>query len=147
MAHRGNPDNRSNIRGSNMVIDEKTKIRVGAIGLASILLILIFFSKNQIVEIIYFTNPRCIVVNNTNDILREIKEEFKDRISIREIKVSMYENDLPDTPEIKWLRDKYHVFGVPDIIINGKKYTGKFNKEDIMDEICRNFIIEPEVCI
>ncbi len=85
-------------------------------------------------------------MNKTDNILIEIKEEFKDRIHIREIKVSMYADDLPDTAEVKELREKYRVFGVPEIIINGKKYTGKFIKKDLVDEICKNFMVEPEAC-
>ncbi len=130
-----------------MAIIEKTKIGNRAISAILIVsLILPFLTEYQTVEIVYFTNPRCALTDRTDDILEEIKEDFKDRIEVREIKVSMYPEDPPDTQEIKILREKYRVHGVPDIIINGKEFTEKFTKDNLREEVCKNFIIRPGVC-
>jgi len=130
-----------------MAIIEKTKIGNRAIfAILIVSLILLFLTEYQTVEIVYFTNPRCALTDRTDDILEEIKEDFKDRIEVREIKVNMYPEDPPDTQEIKKLREKYRVHGVPDIIINGKEFTEKFTKDNLREEVCKNFIIRPGAC-
>jgi len=130
-----------------MVIDKKTKtkIRISAIVL-SISIILLLLTQQKI-EIIYFTNPTCHLANNTNTIMQNIKLKFDDRVVVREINVNMYENDPPDTEEIKQLRQRYEVYGVPEIIINGKEYTKQFTYYDLEEAICNQFIIKPSVCI
>ena len=128
-----------------MVIDEKTRIK--SLIIITVLLILFFLiSPFQKVRIIYFTNPSCVLTQETDRIMDEIKSDFGEKIRVREVKVSMYENDPPDTDEIKALREKYQVYGVPVIIINGKEYTNEYTKNNLKQEICRNFIIKPEVC-
>lgn len=148
MDWRGNSDSNSDISDSNMALEKKTKVRDGSIAITIILSIFLLFlvEHQQKVEIIYFTNPRCIMANRTDELLDEMKEDFQDRIHIRKIKVSMYPEDAPDTEEIKGLREKYKVYGVPEIIINGEEFIGKYTKDNLKEEICKNFIIGPEAC-
>jgi glutaredoxin len=133
-----------------MAINEKTKVGNGRVATAAILIILsiflLFLSEYQTVEIIYFTNPRCVVAKKTDDLLNEAKLDFQDRIHVTKIKVNMYPEDAPDTYEVKELREEYGVYGVPEIIINGKEFTKKFTKDNLREEICKNFIIRPEAC-
>lgn len=131
-----------------MALVKKTKVRDGRIAITIILSIFLLFIPEdpKLVEIIYFTNPRCLMANRTDKLLDEIREDFQDRVHIREIKVSMYLEDAPDTEEIKELRERYKVYGVPEIIINGEEFTGKYTKDNLKEEICKNFIMEPEVC-
>jgi len=133
-----------------MAIIKKNKVRIRRSTISAILIIssifLLFLAKYQTVEIIYFINPRCVITNITNDILDELKVDFQDRIKVREIKVSMYPDDQPDTEEIRQLREQYQVYGVPEIIINGKEFTKKFTKDNLKEEICKNFIIRPRTC-
>ena len=130
-----------------MALNKKTKAKIGAGAIILIFSITLFISSQQSVEIIYFTNPNCILANNTDKIIQEIREKFGDKVSIREIKVNMYENDPPDTEEIKQLREKYKVYGVPEIIINGKEFTKQFTKYELEKAVCDQFIINPSVCL
>jgi len=128
-----------------MVIDKKTRIKI-LILLTVLSTFFLLISPFQKVEIIYFTNPSCILTNATDRIMDKINNDFGNRIQVREVKVSMYEGDPPDTDEVKELREKYEVYGVPVIIINGKEFTKEYTKNNLEQEICRNFIIKPEVC-
>jgi thiol-disulfide isomerase/thioredoxin len=123
----------------------KTKVRTGAIIL--IVAITLFIITQQKIEIIYFTNPNCQLVDNTDRILQDIEEKFRNKVSVREIKVNMYENDTPDTKEIKQLRERYEVHGVPEIIINGKEFTKQFTYYELEKAICDQFIIKPSACL
>ena len=130
-----------------MGFDKKTKVKFGLIII--ILLGAIFFlliNYNQTIEILYFTNPKCRLVNETDVIIQEIENDFKDKVNVRTIKVSMYPDDEPDTEEIKRLREKYEVYGVPTIIINGEEFTEEFTKENLRENICNYFMIKPKVC-
>lgn len=133
-----------------MVINKKTRVKdlkLAIIIIFSISLSLIILIENQKrVEIIFFTNPKCLIANRTDEVLREIESDFKDRVYIKEIKVDMYNGDPPDTEEIKILREKYQVYGIPEIIINGKEFIQKHTKDSLEMIICGNFIIKPEVC-
>ncbi|MDI6826812.1 MAG: hypothetical protein QMD36_06585 [Candidatus Aenigmarchaeota archaeon] len=111
-----------------------------------LLLAILLFSLYQRVDIIYFTNPKCLLTKNTDRIIEEVKEDFGDKVRVREIIVNMYEDDRPDTEEIKQLREKYQVYGVPEVIIDGKKFTLNFTKYNLETKICEKFVIKPEVC-
>jgi len=132
-----------------MAITKKTKVGIRS-AIPAILIgmsiFLLFLSEYQTVEIIYFTNPQCAITNKTDDLIDELKEDFQNKISVRKINVNMYPGDQPDTEEIIQLREKYKVYGVPDIVINGEKFMGKFTNENIKEKICDNFIIKPEAC-
>ena len=132
-----------------MVIDQKTKVGVTTIVIIIIFSIsLLFLIENQKpIGIIFFTNPGCLVSNQTDKVLEEIKNNFKDRVDIKEINVNMYNGDPTDSEEIRTLREKYQVYGVPELIINGREFTKKHTKDNIEDAICGNFIIKPEACI
>lgn len=101
----------------------------------------------QKIEIIYFTNPSCNLAKGTDIIMQEISENFGGKIVVREIKVNMYQNDSPDTLEVKQLREKYEVHGVPEIIINGKEFTKQFTYYELEKAICDQFIIKTSVCL
>ena len=106
-----------------------------------------FLLSKQKIDIIYFTNPNCNLAYNTDNIIQDIREKFGDKVNIREIRVNMYENDPPDTDEVKILREKYEVYGVPEIIINEKEFTEQFTKYELEKAICNQFIIKPSVCL
>jgi len=131
-----------------MAINKETKAKSIALIVLTILSISLFlFSQYQKVEIMYFTNQKCLLTKNTDSIIEEMKLDFGDRIKVREIKVNMYPDDQPDTEEIKMLREKYQVYGTPDIIIEGEKFTMSFTKDNLMKKICERFIIKPVVCL
>jgi len=123
----------------------KIKIKVGIVLTVS-LIILLFFTPYQKIRIIYFTNSKCLLTVQTDRLIEEIKNDFGNRIYVREIEVSMYEDDPQNTEEVKQLRQEYQVFGVPVIIINGKEFTREFTKNNLEQEICKNFIVKSEVC-
>jgi len=131
-----------------MAINKETKAKSVALIVLTILSITLFlFSRYQTVDIIYFTNPKCLLTKNTDIIIEEMKLDFGDKIKVREIKVNMYPDDQPDTEEIKMLREKYQVYGTPDIIIAGEKFTMSFTKDNLKKTICERFIIKPGACV
>jgi thiol-disulfide isomerase/thioredoxin len=128
-----------------MVVSKKTK-NEGIVLLIMILFIFFILVSKQKVDIIFFMNPRCRVSNQSSLVIEGIKEDFGNKIKLREINIKMYLNDPPDTEEVKILREKYRVYGVPTIIINGKEFTKQYTKDNLEEEICNNFIIKPKVC-
>jgi translation elongation factor EF-G len=129
-----------------MVFSKKTKNEVIVLFIMVLFIFFILASKQKI-DIIFFTNPACRISNETSIVVKEIKEEFGDKITLREIRINMYLNDPPDSEEIKILREKYRVYGVPTIIMNGKEFTKEYTKDNLEKEICNDFIIRPKVCI
>jgi len=79
-------------------------------------------------------------------IISQAAIEFGDQINVRIIDAQLYPNEPEDTEEVKQLREKYNVIGLPDIIINGKKFTKQLTRDNLFSEICNNFIVKPEVC-
>jgi len=112
-----------------------------------LILLSTFSSNNKKIEIIYFRNDNCRLIANTDDIINEAIETFEERIDVIVINAKLIETDPDDLEEVKMLREKYNVIGLPDIIIDGKKFTKKFTKDNIFNEICNNFIIKPGVCL
>ncbi|MEM5793005.1 MAG: hypothetical protein QXY45_01425 [Candidatus Aenigmatarchaeota archaeon] len=124
-----------------MVLDEKTKI--GIITLAIIIITIFVFTfkdKVRVVDILYFREDSCIVVNKTDKIIEEIKKDFNGYINLRII-----DRDKT-TPDEEKLIKKYNVIGVPVIIINGKEYTKEFTKDNLEREICKKLLRKPKVC-
>jgi len=111
-----------------------------------IVLIALQIYLSQSVDILYFRDPNCFLVYRTDLLLNDVKKEFGNMVKIKEINVSMYTDELV-SEEVKRLKEKYKVYGVPDIIINGKKFTKKFTKDNLIEEICNNFKIKPLVCL
>ncbi len=113
-----------------------------------VIALLVFFNyKDQKIEIIYFTNEKCIVNYLTDKFVEDAKNDFGDRVEIKKFCVNLYENDPPDSKEVKELREKYQVFGAPVIIINEKEYKKEYKYETFKDEICNSFVVKPLVCL
>ena len=130
-----------------MAINKETKAKIVVLIVAISSITLFFLFQDQTVEIMYFTNPKCLLTKNTDSIIEEMKLDFGDRIKVREIKVNMYPDDQPDTEEIKMLREKYQVYGTPSIIIDDEEFTLSFTKDNLKKTICERFIIKPVVCL
>jgi glutaredoxin len=130
-----------------MAIKTKTKIKI-EIGILLIIatIFLLMSTPRQKVDIIYFRNDKCIITTQSDRIMGEVKTDFNNKIRVKEINVNMYPEDKPDTEEVKELRSKYGVFGVPVIIINGKEFARELTKNNLENEICSKFIIKPRVC-
>ena len=126
-----------------MVINQEAKIGF-AIAIFAALTILVFNYKDKAksVEVIYFRKTGCSIVESTDKIMQEIGEKFGSELAIRTIDLDS--ENL--TQEEIILKNKYEVIGVPQIVINGKEYSKEFTKNKIEEEICRRFLIRPEVC-
>jgi len=116
--------------------------------LAFLLLFLCFLVvTQQKVVVFYFRNDKCGLIGNTDRLIEEAKKAFNGRIEVKVYNVSIYPSDPPDTEEVKALREKYGVLGVPVIVINGKEFKEEFTRENLFKAICNNYILKPEVCI
>ena len=128
-------------------MDIKKKDKTKILGMALFLIVVISYTTYfQKIEIIYFTNPGCKLSENTDILIDYIEYEFQDKVIVRKINIQMYPGDEEDTQEIKKLREKYKVYGIPHIIINGKKFTSEYTKNNLEENICNEFIIKPDVC-
>jgi len=119
-----------------------------------ILLVILFsmllsntYYENTEIDIIYFRNDNCRIAMNTDSIINEAIEAFGDKINVRIINAKLDESDPEDTEEVKQLREMYHVIGLPDLIINGKKFGKEFTRDNIFNEMCNNFIVKPGACL
>ena len=114
--------------------------------IAGFLFIGFFVFSQQTVKILYFRNEKCRISLQTDQIIQDVAKQFDGSVIIKTYNVKLYPSDPPDPPEVKLLREKYRVIGVPEIVINGKEYAGKYTKEDLFKAVCNNFILKPEVC-
>jgi len=123
-----------------MVHKKKTKSKIGPLIAGFLLLIFLsVISYPREVDIIYFTSPTCSVASHTDDLMKELGEEFGDKISIRTVIVNL---DGDDSEKTTKLMEKYGVKGIPTIIINGKESASS----KVKTNICRKFIIKPGAC-
>ena len=98
------------------------------------------------IELIFFSNPNCRASEGIDKIIEEINTMFNGSIYVNKIIVKVYDNDGEDSPDVKLLRERYNVDGVPTIVINGKPLNKKYTKKNIINEICRQFILKPRAC-
>jgi hypothetical protein len=111
-----------------------------------IILCVLSLMLTQKIEIVYFRNNNCGLVHNTDEIIREAEQGFGSRINVKTFNAQLYSTEPNDTEEVRQLRERYGVIGLPDIIINGKKFTDEFTRSNLFAEICNNFMLKPEAC-
>ena len=97
--------------------------------------VLLFSDVTDRVEILYFRNDGCPIVENTDSMIGQAITEFGEKLDVKIINAQLYPDEPEDTEEIKRLREEFQVIGLPDIIINGKKFTKKFTAENLFEEI------------
>jgi hypothetical protein len=129
---------------------KKVKNRLLLVAAASSALAVLYalsvMQSQQKIEIIYFRNQNCGLIGNSDEIISEAVQNFGSSIDVRTINAQLYSTEPNDTEEIMSLRERYNVIGLPDIIINGKKFTSDFTRSDLFAEICNNFVLKPEAC-
>ena len=105
-------------------------------------------ASEERVEVLYFTNPACRPAHRVDELMREIEREFGDKIELHWYNVAMFESDEEEAKEVKALREKYKVYGVPFIVINGEPLRKAYTKENLIKEICKEFPIfaMPKAC-
>jgi len=127
-----------------MVVSQKAKIGlIAVIIVISTVLVLNIRTKTNHIQIIYFRESSCIVVEKTDDAMEEIRNDLGNSVTIKTISL---DNKESLTQEENELIIKYQVIGTPEIIINGKEYTKEFTKEELEKEICKKFLIKPDGC-
>ncbi len=99
-----------------------------------ILLIAIFifliYTYNQKIEIIYFYNNGCNLVNETNKIIEKAQNDFGNNIIVK--KIDLFH---PNKDEIHII-DKFNVKGVPTLIVNGNEYPYEYNYSSFKKYLC-----------
>lgn len=126
-------------------IRKGNKIDIGIlIGIFFILLTTSLYSTEK-VRILYFRSDGCRISKVTDSLLNKMKVLFKDRIIIitLETKISLKEEK---NQTIRKLREFYKVVGIPEIIINEKKFNKKYTEKNLIQAICDEFLIKPMVC-
>lgn len=130
---------------------KKEKIELEKILFFVIIIILILFflltNLSKKIEILYFRNDNCGLIDDTDNIMEDVEELFGSYIYLNTLNSKLIETDPEDSEEIGNLREKYDVIGLPDIVINGKKMKISFTRQNIFNEICNNFIIKPGECL
>ncbi len=98
------------------------------------------------VELLYFTNPKCKEVNKTDVLMERLEDIFGDKLNVKRIIVKIFTNDPEDSAYVKQLRDKYAVYGVPTLVVNGELVNKSYTEDNLIKEICNNLITKPSVC-
>jgi len=111
-----------------------------------VLFFLIASKFTKPVEILYFYNNKCIVSKTTNKILYDVQQKFGNKVQIKFIEISMFPGDKSDSNETAELREKYKIRGTPVMIINGREYRKAYEMDDVIKEICKNFLLPPLEC-
>ncbi|MFH8080293.1 MAG: thioredoxin family protein [Candidatus Aenigmatarchaeota archaeon] len=109
--------------------------------IALIFCLLIYYFKQQKIEITYFYSEGCELVKETNLIVDKIEHEFKDRVIVKKINAFSPKDD-----EERKIVEKFNVKGVPTILINGREYHDPFNYTEMEKNICKQFLIKPKTC-
>ncbi len=135
-----------------MVVNKAAKIKIGLVVFSLIIISffihkMIYKTSDKTIEVLYFTNPKCQVSSTTEILIKEIQEEFGENVYVKKFFVSMYPDDPEDTEEVKKLKEDYKIYGIPVMIINGKEFKKEFTLKNLKREICRNFSINPKVCL
>jgi thiol-disulfide isomerase/thioredoxin len=107
---------------------------------------ILFWAYFQKIDIIYFTNSKCKVSEHVDEVINFIENEFDDKVNIEKIEVKIFPNDDEDSEYVSKLREKYNIYGVPTIIINGKVFNKPYTKENLVREICNKLIFKPRIC-
>jgi hypothetical protein len=114
---------------------------------SAVLLAQYYQTSEEKVDILYFRNDRCTLIRNTDNMIAEAEKRFGYRVNITTMNVSLYPDDPKDSEEVRQLREKYNVIGLPEIVINGQKMTTEFTGTNLFSEICNNLRTKPLVCL
>jgi len=107
----------------------------------------LWWAYTQSVDIIYFTNKKCKVAKEVDEIINSLESEFGEKVNIERIEVKIFPDDAEDSEYVSKLREKYEVYGVPVIVIEGKVFNKPYTKENLVKEICERFIFfKPRAC-
>lgn len=114
------------------------------------LFLLIFLSfhpqeKVERVEILYFRNEKCPLIENTDEIIQSVIESFGDKVEVRTFNAKLYPWEK-ESEEVSKLREKYEIIGLPEIIIQGRKFKKEFTRENLFREVCNYLLEKPMVC-
>ncbi len=102
-----------------------------------IILLFLLYSFAQQVNVIYFTGE-CRVAKHVDKIIETLNKTLP-------LNLTVYRIDS-NFSEVKYLRQKYKIYGVPFIIINGKPLKGRYTENNIRKKICKEFFIPPKGC-
>lgn len=99
-----------------------------------------FYFLTERVEIIYFYNEDCILINQTDTLVENSMKDFGKKIKLTKID--------PFNPKENEhiLISKYNANSVPLIIINGELYVYEYNYTLFKNEICKKLIFKPKEC-
>ena len=106
----------------------------------SVILVFLMFSVSEKIDVIYFTDESCRAAIETNDIIFEINSTLGKYIELKIYDINSNETDA------QALKQKYKIYGVPFIIINGKPLKKTYTEENIREAICKEFFIPPVEC-
>lgn len=125
----------------------KASVILASVAAVAFLAIMLYSTTDEKVKILYFRNDGCTLIKNTDSLIIDVESSFGDNVAIRKIDASLYTADPEDSQEIKELREQYGIVGLPEIVINGRKMTSEFNRNNLFSEICSNFRVKPLVCL
>ncbi len=127
-----------------------SKLLIAALLIVFVLPLILYFilslNVKEVINIIYFYNPRCIVHNQTEEIIAKAQEKFGNKINVTKIFANGFAGDPEDPEDVKLLREKYNAKGVPTIIINEQEYKRSYDFKNFKSDICRQFKIKPIQC-
>ncbi len=103
----------------------------------ALLLVFTFFASAQRVEVKYFTSENCGPAREVDKVIKDINDTIGNEISLKVFNIANVSRDI---------KDKYKVYGVPTIVVNGRVVNEKYTEKNLMRIICSEMLVEPEVC-
>lgn len=96
------------------------------------------------VNILYFySSKNCDICPSQGVLLTYYKKKLNDKLLVYPIDLDLEDKE----PLISLLRRQYKIYSSPTLIIEGKKYEGLKEKEDLGNIICGNYKNPPTDCI
>ena len=94
------------------------------------------------VSVLYFySNEECVECGAQSTILSYLKEKLKDRLLVFSL-----DADFREEPMVGILKQTYNITKIPSVVIEDSVFDKLIGKDDLIKEICKNYVEKPELC-
>ena len=95
------------------------------------------------VSVLYFySNEECTECGAQSTVLSYLKEKLKDKLLVFSIDADFREESM-----VEILKQTYNITKIPSVVIEDTVFDKLIGKDDLTQEICKNYEEKPELCI
>ncbi|TKJ17362.1 hypothetical protein CEE44_02400 [Candidatus Woesearchaeota archaeon B3_Woes] len=95
------------------------------------------------VSVLYFySNEECVECGAQSTVLSYLKEKLKDRLLVFSL-----DADFRNEPMVGVLKQTYNITKIPSVVIEDSVFDKLIGKDDLIQEICKNYKEKPELCV